>query len=229
MAKIGFITVPYLTVEEHRKKMTRTYNSIESKEHDIYKIAIVNGASEEDLELIRSFNDYTEVNDENCLAKAWNKGIKEARDEGCDLYIISNLDVILNKDTIDELVKTEDLMLWSPYEVRITDGAVVSYQTNGFLSFSFFAIKPECVDKVGYFDEAFKPLYWEDVDYGYRMKLQGLRYEGVPTCSFKHYGSSAINDAKIDIMPSYIKNMQYYISKWGGGRGQEVFKTPFNK
>ena len=227
--KIGFISVPYLTVEEHRKKMTQTYNSIESKEHDIYKIAIVNGASEEDLELIRSFNDYTEVNDENCLAKAWNKGIKEARDEGCDLYIISNLDVILNKDTIDELVKIEDLMLWSPYEVRTTDGAVVSYQTNGFLSFSFFAIKPECIDKVGYFDEAFKPLYWEDVDYSYRMKLQGLRYEGVPTCSFKHYGSSAINDAKIDIMPSYVENMKYYISKWGGGRGQEVFKTPFNK
>lgn len=226
--KLAFITVPFIKVEEHKNKMIQTYNSIENKEHEIYKIAIVNHANEEDLELVRSFNDYTEVNDENCLARAWNKGVREARDEGCDLYIISNLDVILNKNTIDELVKTSDMLLWSPIETRYGIKFNHGYDEHD-LSFSFFIMKPECIAKVGYFDETFKPCYWEDIDYSYRMKLLNLKHEGVNTCYFEHYGSSAINDAKIDIMPSYIENMKYYMSKWGGGRGQEVFKTPFNK
>lgn len=226
--KIAIITTPFLTVEEHTNKMIASYDSFVSKKHELYKIAIINRAVGLDVDIIIANNDYVEINDENCLARAWNKGIKWAKKKDCDLYIISNLDVKLDPNTIDELVKEKDMLLWSPFEMREGKKFNYGYEESD-LSFSFFAMKPECIDKVGYFDETFRPCYWEDVDYSYRMKLLNLPHKGISTCKFEHYGSSAIRDGNIDIMPRYIENMKYYIEKWGGSRGLEKFKTPFNK
>lgn len=230
--KIAIITTPFLTVEEHTNKMIASYDSFISKKHELYKIAIINRAVGLDVDIIIANNDYVEINDENCLARAWNKGVRKAIEKNCDLILISNLDVKLDKNTIDELAKVENLLMWSPYEIRGVgmSAKVQSYGYNeGLFSFSCFMMKPECIEKVGYFDETFKPCYWEDVDYGRRLMLLGLPYQAVNTCKFLHYGSSAIRDGNIDIMPRYIENMKYYIEKWGGSRGLEKFKTPFNK
>ena len=47
-------------------------------------------------------------------------------------------------------------------------------------------VKREVVKKVGFFDEAFFPVYYEDADYCYRMGKAGYKILYVPTSRFYH-------------------------------------------
>src|ERR1041385_5581337 len=55
--------------------------------------------------------------------------------------------------------------------------------------FSGFMIDRRCWEKVGVFDENFKPAYYEDNDYHYRINLARLKAIVLPTSLFYHYGS----------------------------------------
>ena len=95
--------------------------------------------------------------------------------------------------------------------------------------FSGFMINKMCWDTVGKLDEAFKPAYYEDNDYHYRINLKGLKAIVVPTSLFYHYGSRTNLEAYGKPFIDSSKNHQYYVLKWGGNPGKETFKTPFNK
>lgn len=99
------------------------------------------------------------------------------------------------------------------------------------LGFALFAITPECVEKVGWFDERFYPAYYEDVDYHYRVVRSGIRSIGVPPPR-AHAGSSTIREMpswqRSEIDAGYMKNEAYFRRKWGGPPGQEVYTEPFD-
>jgi GT2 family glycosyltransferase len=93
-----------------------------------------------------------------------------------------------------------------------------------------FGINAECVERVGWFDENFHPIYCEDADYERRCDLSDVSRYFIPGGA-THEGSAAIrsgfarqNDR------TYPDNRSYYESKWGGPlRGGEVYTTPFNR
>lgn len=70
----------------------------------------------------------------------------------------------------------------------------------------------------------------EDNDWVYRSQLAGIHIEPLPA-GYTHFASATI---KSDLGlwaqngRTYPRNVAYYIQKWGGEMGREVFSTPFN-
>lgn len=94
-----------------------------------------------------------------------------------------------------------------------------------------FGINAECIERVGWFDENFAPVYCEDADYERRCTLAGVPWyfiEGDTT----HVGSGSIKDPRYGRQNdrTYPSNRAYYRAKWGGDlRGGETFTTPFDR
>lgn len=102
--------------------------------------------------------------------------------------------------------------------------------------YSCFAILPETIEKVGYFDENIYPAYLEDCDYSWRCHLAGADCSGVHDVHLIHgeapnWGSSTIysnEDYRFKNGHTHGKNFEYYRKKWGGNNGEEKFNHPFN-
>lgn len=95
--------------------------------------------------------------------------------------------------------------------------------------FSGYMINRKCWETVGQFDENFKPAYYEDNDYHYRINLAGMKAIVVPTSMFYHYGSRTNLEAYGKPFIDSSSNHRYYREKWGGDPTMETYKTPFNK
>ena len=178
------------------------------------------------------------------VAVAWNRGIEKAKNQyGCDHYLIVNNDIVLKKCTIDRMIEDlerEDIGLITAWNVNgeiDTPDQLKEYQIpilqkfKEAPDFSCFMIKESTIDKVGYFDENFWPAYFEDNDYHYRMKLQGIKALKDNQIVYFHYGSSTVKENRnIEKTNSeyYLINKEYYIKKWGGEPGNEIYETPFN-
>ena len=96
--------------------------------------------------------------------------------------------------------------------------------------FGAFGINTACVDEVGWFDENFHPMYYEDRDFEYRMKLAGVPYVHLESGT-KHDTSSTINsDHSFHSRnrQTFQSNAEYYTAKWGSHPYSERFKIPFN-
>lgn len=159
---------------------------------------------------------------ENILSGAWNDIMNYA---GADDYVIvANDDVFPHYRSIEALVtaakERPDVAMWN--------GS--GHSGN---SYSFFLLRQWAYRIVGAFDENFKPAYFEDNDFDYRIKLAGLIREEVAEAEFEHIGSATINNMdaikKVGHHRSFVQNQRYYITKWGAKPGQETFKTPHEK
>lgn len=98
-------------------------------------------------------------------------------------------------------------------------------------TFSAFALDRETVKRVGRFDENFCPAYFEDNDFAYRCRLAGIPTVALPSAAV-HRNSSTLaadNDVKLANDRTFPENRTYYIRKWGGAPGLEVFTTPFDR
>ena len=97
------------------------------------------------------------------------------------------------------------------------------------LNWSVILINKDLYEYIGEFDEGFYPAYFEDSDYMYRLKLNGLLHE------INHL----LNPIEAKVSQTYEKapdlvnlamrfNRQRYIDKWGNVPLLEKFTTPFN-
>lgn len=81
----------------------------------------------------------------------------------------------------------------------------------GFLIFS----SKECFDKVGLFDENFEIGYYEDVDYGLRIKKSGFRnivYSGIQVL---HKGQAETSKIDLRVLQgAKHHNLLYFKKKW---------------
>lgn len=104
---------------------------------------------------------------------------------------------------------------------------VESGPLNGYSS---FVKSSEMVKKIGLFDENFYPVYCDDNDHRYRLKLAGLQWENFFLKADHKISSTLHSSKKFEEKNQFTfqKNIEYYIKKWGGDRGKEVYKTPFN-
>lgn len=106
-----------------------------------------------------------------------------------------------------------------------TDGPVVLAP-----SYSSFFIRRSTFEKVGRFDEAFWPAYYEDTDYDNRLKILGIPPVAVPVEGCDHAGSATV---AVHRPPEFDRGIDangvYYRAKWGiGAQGDGAYPLPFD-
>lgn len=96
--------------------------------------------------------------------------------------------------------------------------------------FGAFALNTACVDTVGWFDENFHPMYYEDRDYEYRMRLAGVPYVKLESGATHDTSSTIRSSPRLSARndETFGLNGRYYNDKWGGPPYQERFTVPFN-
>ena len=176
------------------------------------------------------------------LAKAWNNGIREAINDGCEYIIVSNDDVLFAPFTIDEMVKEtrsaltdyrkdkirsdgseiiKEPVLFAPLDVSETFDdpleIIWSKKSTEFKFreqelFSCVMITPRTIEKVGWFDENFDPAWHEDTDY--HQRCFKMNYGTVKfQIPYIHRGS--ITTKKLTRPLNSMRGQQYYVKKWG--------------
>lgn len=184
-------------------------------------------------------------------AQSWNHGIKDAFERGFKYVLVINNDVLLHPQAIISLIRrfeqerdndNSDIMMVTMHDIRsecVNPTDLFDKDRNEKKDcpesegphFSAFMINKRCWDMIGEFDENFRPAYFEDNDYHYRIKLQNVKAIVLPTAMFYHYGSKTIAEAGVPTSTNqtFERNREYYRTKWGGIPGEEKFKTPFNE
>lgn len=183
---------------------------------------LVSNTEKEVNHLCRTKYDEVKYRIVNSVAGAWNDAVSVAYQDTCPYVIIANQDIIF--PDITELKNA-----------AIKHGIAAAKTKQGEPDFALFAVRPEFIkEKFGTlrpFDEGFEGAYFEDNDFRYQCKLKGIEITTIDL-DFKHFGSSVVKldlEAQKENEQRFRKNHIRYINKWGGIRGQETFKTAFNK
>lgn len=163
------------------------------------------------------------------LARSWNEGIEAAMREKADAVIVVNDDVSMSR---------EDLLLLAQGCVEHREAGIIEAEgynermvEHQILQFACFGINPIAIEKVGYFDENFFPIYFEDSDYSRRAFLAGLPYHNVGPSGMVHRGSTTINsvpELHAQNNATFSACNTYYRLKWGGDPGSETLNWPFD-
>jgi len=247
VAHIALVAIPYFLTARHRLIAEQMMASITST-HEVDRIAVVNQARADDEGWLHSAFSCVLYNEQNNLARAWNRGIQEALARGAEAVVVSNMDVLFHPYCIDNLYECiqqeADAIVWSAVPWRNPETfphAELLPMCKPGVSWSCFAVNARLLTEVGEFDEGFTPAYREDSDMEYRIKLRGLRtvsccaalyldtgrgtIKGLYECGPTEIASSArlLRDLRLHI----TRNDERYMQKWGGLGKEEKFKKPF--
>ena len=250
MKKVGVIILCINLYQKYTRPIVEQLinnRAIRSLDYEIY--VVDNGSTDEtQRELSDRLGVHYMKNFVNIgCSGGWNQGIDHAKMDGCELFFIINNDVLLHPECIEKLSsrleKGDNTVMATGCDVRgdfqdniqgmlnINCANREYIQESEHPNFSAFMVTKEGYDKIGKFDEAFFPAYFEDNDYHYRMKILDFKAVCLPTAVFYHYGSKTQNEAigkPVVSSAMFLKNQQYYINKWGGTPSNEQYKKPFN-
>lgn len=149
------------------------------------------------------------------VAAAWNVLMRAMDRCGYLKLLISNSDVTYPAGVLKQAFETD----------LEDDGSITCVDR----SFCSFIVTPQTIEAIGYFDENFYPAYFEDNDFGHRIKLAGKRIQKLGL-KFEHRDSTTIKNDRIFAVGNSVTfpmNQAYYQRKWGGGPGREKSKNPF--
>ena len=246
--KIAICPTVYVTNAEHMKYACEALDSfVEAQrgEHYIYIDLFVNSCKPEFLgELEGKYAQSVTINPYNCLAASWNQAIFSSLARGCDYCIIPNLDVIVSRDAVINLVKfankNSDAVMWSGYcnnhphaDKPDSDYVVAPFGMNNYDTYAFFMVNERLFERVGMFDQHYRPAYGEDVDMEYRIHLAKQKHMVCRSAEFYHHESITLKYMDDENMKQSIKRqdtpaIQWFNKKWGGNPRHQVFKHPFN-
>jgi GT2 family glycosyltransferase len=171
-----------------------------------------------------------------------NAGIHHAQESSVDYVMLLNNDTIADPNMLTILFKyfPEDASLASPgiyfYENRSKLCSLggnyhrilldvftkpnaafdppSDIQQYEFLPSHAWLIKTEVFKKVGMFDEAFFPIYYDDLDYCLRMKRAGLKLYLIPQAKIYHLGSMSVGGRNSPRERCLMaRNSAYYFKK----------------
>lgn len=98
--------------------------------------------------------------------------------------------------------------------------------------FACFLLRRCAYLDVGPFDPVFRPIYYEDIDMLYRLKLRGYLPVTIFEATFDHVKNATLkalsHDEEVRHWDQFHRNEHYYREKWGGLRDEERFVLPFN-
>lgn len=170
-------------------------------------------------------------NEENVgVAAGWNQIIKLVLEDPESKYclMVSN-DVLFEPDTVDILMdfikEHPEYLLVSPLDTHRYEKRDSRIKENT-VDFACFLISRKCIEKVGFFDEEFKPAYYEDDDYTFRVRRSRVKFCTVAYAGIYHFGSVTLRKGSINtkniISISFIENREYFRRKWGFVPGPET-------
>lgn len=253
MKKVVCISVPFILSEYHitaAKESIRSLRASLLESSSLYLIGVANQLRPGDQNKLEGLYDELICNDQNILARAWNRGIARARDLGASHIMIHNLDISMHPQALQRLTNAvdshTDIQLFSPCEWHTRNTLTQARLESGLLPaahLSCFMIRSDFTERLGEFDELFAPAYQEDNDMFYRMRLLGMQYARVKDSLMFHTeggtlrGCLTIREMSGEdrvvmvkaILNAIKQNDRRYAEKWGGSPTQETFRTPFNK
>lgn len=151
---------------------------------------------------------------------AWNFALAHYRHE--PYVILANDDVEFHHTTIEELVTAAES----------SDAAIVFGSRASGAPFHLCLIRMEAHAQIGPFDQTFRPIYFDDNDYHWRIRIGGFTEQEVPNATYDHIGTAHLKDIPdAEVQKHHIRfrwNEAYYRLKWGGTPGNEQYVTPFN-
>lgn len=130
---------------------------------------------------------------------------------GAPWWLICNADIEFGPGDLERLAKAMD-----------TTEPVLAC----LFEFGAFGLNQATVDVVGWYDENFYPIYYDDNDYRYRCKLAGVPVLNLISRT-THVGSATIHSGYAAANArSFPRNGEYYAAKWGGLPGHETVTAP---
>jgi GT2 family glycosyltransferase len=167
------------------------------------------------------------------LSRSWNEGLREAYEDGCELVLLVNDDLHFVEGGFQGFI--DFARAESDYGLACLNGL----ETGGsplagsviMQGLGCGIVMPLALDRIGYFDENFRPAYYEDVDFGRRFHLSGIKMIVADGVLVEHERSKTtrenpeIQAANAEVMRV---NGGYYARKWGGLPHHETFDIPFN-
>lgn len=160
------------------------------------------------------------------LARSANEGFIDGyQRDGMDVMLTCNDDVLPGAGDIWKIA----IAAKEHRECWLVDGHGLYRDREEAIGISCAAINPIAFETIGYFDENFIPAYYEDTDYFRRVRLAGMKQFTVQDTCIRHVGSLSLATVHPDVHnQQFLRIAQYYVKKWGGDYGHELFDRPFN-
>lgn len=216
--------------------LARMFESLDDEDMDIRWHIHVHGNNPDVLDvvgLVAHRSNYVHVTQHETnrgLARSWNDGLFMAQSLGADYNMLVHDDAYVTKGDLDILREAADGADDRVYMISGT-GWDNHYKERRDQLQSLCVITPSALRHIGAFDVNFHPIYYEDMDYYRRAELLGMHRLCVPA-NIYHEGSASLYNGGVDDKTKHSKrfnlNRSYYIRKWGGTPGDEVFECPFN-
>jgi hypothetical protein len=158
---------------------------------------------------------------DRCVAASWNEGFRLAMADGASLLAVLANDAFLAPGALAEMAKFAGqewplASVWSGVNRKeVWDGPD---EVRPGCDFTFAMLRPDALRRHGWFDENFKPAYYEDNDMYNRIILSGRGCYKVRAAVFDHVGSATIhNDPEMahHVQHWWEANRAYYKQKWG--------------
>jgi hypothetical protein len=147
------------------------------------------------------------------VARSWNVGARAVLERGLDYLVIMSTAMQFGP-ILHTTWRRQMETFWGAHVIE-ADGH----------SWHLIAFHRRVFETVGLFDPAFWPAYEEGIDFGYRMRLCGL--EGGWTRVWVNALSQG-HAMHVDIVDCpFVPLRNFYISKWGGAKGEEKWTKPF--
>jgi hypothetical protein len=144
-----------------------------------------------------------------------------------DWWLLGCVDMNIEPGTVAKVVEDMERNYGRPHMARVVMGNESSWGNH----FGLFALNPEAIDMLGWFDENIYPIYFEDNDYMQRMS-RAREYGFTDTLiqsTTQHSGNASWNDVPknaVGNQRTWGINGPYYDSKWADTNG--LFRYPFN-
>lgn len=164
------------------------------------------------------------------VARSWNMGVERMRTENAEWLIVVSAAVRFGPPGGLDLVAELDRS--GGGEWAIEAGECPRQRGIGF-GWHLIAFRSSTFDRVGVFDENFWPAYWEDLDFGHRIRCATPSWQPGPDpiwpkvdvdadlAGFAHGKTLAGVEVPVEPLRSY------FARKWGGLAGDEWYDRPF--
>lgn len=150
------------------------------------------------------------------VSKAWNAGLKLATR---DVLCVLNNDTIAQPNGVQRLVQAA-----LETGVAAAEGACMNmdfsyaYSTYNedeadYLGGYCLVFTRDVLENVGEFDEMFSPAYWEDNDWGLRVKEAGYKWRIIQGCIFHYVARTSAR--VLDMRTLFVVQREKFINKWG--------------
>ena len=119
----------------------------------------------------------------------------------CEVLLLNRL---WPRNPVNRRYRCLDLPLDRPGEIEQPAGACL-------------LVRRRALEQVGYWDEHFYPLWFEDVDLCVKLRRAGFRIRFCPTCRWRHQGGhslASISFARKQLF--WYRNLLYYVHKHMG-------------